>query len=262
MIDDFILRAVFAGIAVCFVAGPIGCFVLWKKVAYFGDATAHSAVLGIAFSLALNISVFIGVFVMAFIAAICITITATRTYSSDTVLGILAHSSLAIGLLSISFVPTQSLDLEAYLFGQILAVSSTDLIVIGVGSLLILAYIITQWEKLLMATLSEELSFAAKINPLWYNWGLNLSLAILVALSIKLIGILLISGLLIIPAATAKPFSKNPSSMAVLSVVFGCASVILGVGLSYFTDTPTGPSIISVGALFFCLAWAVAYIRS
>ncbi len=262
MLDDFIVRAILAGVAVSFAAGPIGCFVVWRNAAYFGDATAHSAILGIALSLFLNISIYVGVFFMAFAAAICVTITAHKAYGSDTILGIFSHASLALGLVTVSLVPTQTLDLESYLFGQILAVSVSDVFIIWAGGALILAYIISQWDKLLMATLSEELAYAAGINPKWYLWGINMALAILVALAIKIIGIFLISGLLIIPAAAARPFATNPSFMAILSVLIGCISVILGVGLSYLVDTPTGPSIISIGIVLFSLAWISVYLKS
>jgi zinc transport system permease protein len=257
MLDDFLVRAAFAGFGVVLAAGPLGCFVLWRRMAYFGDATAHAAILGVALSFALSVSVFLGVLVTSVVVALSVSLMNTR-FSTDTLLGVLAHGSLAIGLVIASLMTGLRVDLNAYLFGDILSVSLTDIGIIWMGAAVVLSGLIWRWERLLTATLNPDLAMASRINPRVESLLLSLALAVVVAVAIKVVGALLISALLIIPAATARAFSVTPERMAVGSLLAGIASVVLGLQLSLALDAPSGPSIIAASTGLFALAVTVA----
>jgi zinc transport system permease protein len=258
MLDDFMVRAALAGLGVVLAAAPLGCFVVWRRMAFFGAATAHAAVLGVAISLALSISVFAGVLAVALLMAILVTLTSGRGYAMDTLLGVMAHSSLAFGLVAVSFLTDVRIDLMAYLFGDILAVGRGDLAVIWSGSLLVLALMAWRWQPLLLATVSEDLAYAEGGTPRRESLYLTVALAVVVAVAIKVVGVLLIAALLIIPAATARAFSTTPEAMAGGAAVVGVGSVLLGLWGSWELDTPTGPTIVCVATVAFLLITSLA----
>ena len=165
MLDDFMTRAMLAGVGVALAAAPLGCFVVWRRMAYFGDATAHAAILGVALSLAFELSIFPGVLFVSLLMALLVTYLTGRGYAMDTLLGVLAHSALAFGLVAVSFLSGIRIDLMAYLFGDILAVSRSDLLVIWSGALAVIGLVTWRWSALLTSTLSEELAYASNFNP-------------------------------------------------------------------------------------------------
>ena len=254
MLDDFMMRATLAGVGVACAAAPLGSFVVWRRMAYFGDATAHAAILGVALSLALSMSIFIGTVAVALIMALTVTALSGRGYAMDTLLGVLAHSALAFGLVAVSFLSGIRIDLMAYLFGDILSVSRSDLLVIWGGAVLVIALIAWRWQGLLMSTLNEDLAYSCGIDPKREKLVLTLSLAITVAVAIKVVGVLLIAALLIIPAAAARPLSRTPEGMALSAAIIGAASAIIGLRAAYVFDTPAGPTIVCIAALCFATA--------
>ena len=258
MLDDFMVRATLAGLGVMLAAAPLGCFVVWRRMAFFGAATAHAAVLGVALSLALSMSVFAGVLSVSLLMAVTVSLLSDRGYAMDTLLGVMAHSSLAFGLVAVSFLSDVQIDLMAYLFGDILAVGRTDLAIIWGGSLLVLGLTLWRWQSLLLATVSTEMAYAEGIDPSRERLVLTVALAIVVAVAIKVVGVLLIAALLIIPAASARPFSRTPERMALIAAVIGALSVLGGMGGSWHFDTPTGPTIVCVAAGLFALLNAIA----
>ena len=262
MLDDFMMRATLAGIGVALAAAPLGCFVVWRRMAYFGDATAHAAILGVALSLALSISVFAGALVIALLMALTVNLLTGRGYAMDTLLGVLAHSALAFGMVAVSFLSGIRIDLMAYLFGDILAVSRTDLAVIWGGAALVVALIAWRWSALLTATLNEDLAHASGLEPKREQLILTLSLAITVAVAIKVVGVLLIAALLIIPAAAARPLSRTPEGMALVAAGIGSVSALVGLRAAYILDTPAGPSIVCVAALIFAALSIVGSLRT
>ena len=245
------IRAALAGIGVSLAAAPIGCFVVWRRMAYFGEATAHAALLGVALSLAFEISVFTGAILVSLIMASLVTLTEGRSLFLDTLLGVAGHSSIAAGLVIVSFISGVRIDLMAYLIGDILAVSHMDLLFIWVGVGIILSLIIWRWSQLLLVTLNEDLASANGINPKRENFIITISLAIIVAVGIKVVGVLLIIALLIIPAASARAIVSTPESMGFVASLIGVLSALLGLNAAYIFDTPTGPSIVCVASLFF-----------
>ncbi|MBL1435446.1 MAG: metal ABC transporter permease [Rhodobacteraceae bacterium] len=253
MLDDFMVRAALAGLGVAIATAPLGCFVIWRRMAYFGDATAHAAILGVAISLALSLPVFAGVLFVALFMALTITTLSGRGYAMDTLLGVMAHSALAFGLVAVSFLSGIRIDLMAYLFGDILAVTPRDLSVIWGGAVLVLILVRARWSALLTATLNPDLAYACGIDPKREQLYLTISLAVVVAVAIKVVGVLLIAAMLIIPAAAARPFSRTPETMVVIATVIGGISTYGGLHAAFYFDTPTGPTIVSVAAIIFAL---------
>ena len=261
MLDSFLVRAALAGLGVALAAAPLGCFVVWRRMAYFGDATAHASILGVALALSFNMSVFAGVLVVALIMATTVSTLSGRGYAMDTLLGVLAHSAIAFGLVAVSFLEGVRIDLMAYLFGDILAVGRVDLAVIWGGALLVLALVGWRWQQLLTATVSPDLAHASGIDPKREQLILTIALAVVVAVAIKVVGVLLIAALLIIPAAAARPLSETPERMAAIAAGIGAVSALGGLQLAYAFDTPAGPTIVCVAAGVFALTSLLSLIR-
>ena len=249
MLDDFLVRAGLAAVGLSLATGPLGAFVVWRRMAYFGDATSHAAVLGVA--LAADLPIGLGTLTVALAMAVTVAGLSARGWAMDTTLGVLAHSALAFGLVAISFFPAVRTDLSSYLFGDILAVSRTDLVLVWLGALVVLGLLAWRWQALLTSTLSEDLAHAAGIKPDRERLVLVIALALVVAVALKIVGALLIAAMLIIPAATARGLSRTPEAMAGLAILVGAVSGIGGLALSLWQDTPTGPSIVVVAALLF-----------
>ncbi|MDF1804568.1 iron chelate uptake ABC transporter family permease subunit [Thalassovita sp.] len=262
ILDSFLIRAALAGVGVALAAAPLGCFVVWRRMAYFGDATAHAAILGVALSLAFSTSVFLGALVAALVMALTVSALSGRGYAMDTLLGVLAHSALAFGLVAVSFLSGVRIDLMAYLFGDILAVSHTDLAVIWGGATLVLGLLWWRWSALLLSSLNQDLAYAAGVNPRREQLVLTVALALVVAVAIKVVGVLLIAALLIIPAATARPFASTPERMGIVAALLGSTSAIGGLALSYQYDTPTGPTIVCVTAVLFAVSSLGSVLRN
>ena len=256
-LDSFLVRAALAGLGVALAAAPLGCFVVWRRMAYFGDATAHAAILGVALALALSLPIFAGALMMALVMGVAVTLLSHRGMAVDTALGVLAHSSLAFGLVAVSFLTNVRIDLMSFLFGDILAVDRTDLAVIWAGAALVVGLLIWRWSALLLSTLNAELARAAGIDARREQLILTLALAVVVAVAIKVVGALLIAALLIIPAAAARPLADTPERMALVAAGIGAVAALGGLWLAWELDTPAGPSIVCVAAGVFALTGLV-----
>jgi len=255
--DDFLLRALLAGLALVLIAGPLGVFIIWRRMAYFGDTLSHSAILGVALGFLLSIDINIGILVSTVLVAIFLILAQhQKQLGSDTLLGIMTHSALALGLVLISFVEGVRVDIGNWLFGDILSVSWNDLTMIGIGVGVVLVVLVFIWKPLLSLTVHEELARVEGVNVALVSAVYTLLIAILVAIAMKIIGALLITSLLIIPAATARKFSNNPEQMAVFAVICGMLAVVLGLGASYLWDTPAGPSVVVAASGLFLVSQA------
>lgn len=261
MLDDFLVRAGLAGLGLSLATGPLGALVIWRRMAYFGDATAHAAILGVALALAADLPIGLGTLVVALAMAVTVATLAARGWAMDTTLGVLAHAALAVGLVAISFVPGARTDLSAYLFGDILAVSRADLGFVWGGALAVAGLLAWRWQALLATTLNEDLAHASGINPARERLVLTLALALVVAVALKLVGALLISAMLIIPAAAARGLARSPEAMAGLAVAIGALASVTGLALSLWQDTPAGPSIIAAAAATFAVSASLGRMR-
>lgn len=251
MIEPFIVRALLAGLGVAVVAGVLGCFVVWRRMAYFGDSLAHGALLGVALGLLYGLPLHLGVAIagVAF-SVVLVWLQTKKILAMDALLGILAHAALSIGVVAVSIAERQ-LDLHAYLFGDILFVNATDLYWVGGGGLAVLALLAANWQALILTTVNEDIAVSEGVNVRRADLLLMLLMALTVAASIRIVGVLLISALLIIPAATARPFARSPAGMAVIAAACGAVAVLIGLSGSLQFDIPAGPAIVTAAALLF-----------
>lgn len=248
--DDFLLRALAAGTGTAAAAGPLGSFIVWGRMAYFGEALAHSALLGVALGLAIGLDPSWPVILVAgFVAIFLAWLQGSRGLATDTLLGIVAQGSLAFGLVVLSFLKTVRVDLLAYLFGDVLAVTPADVAFVWIGAGIALACLWWMWRPMLSLTVHEEIARVEGVDVAGVRVAFMLLIGLVVAIAMKIVGLLPITALLIIPAATARRFARDPEQMAVLAAVVGCVAVAAGLWGSFVWDTPSGPSMV-VAALF------------
>ena len=263
MFEDFIIRALLAGCVLALVTGPLGCFIIWKKMAYFGDTLGHSALLGVALAVALKIEAMIGIFIIAAaISMLVIALRRTKLFSNDTALGILSHSALALGLIAISVSDNSgAIQLNSLLFGDILAVSNAD-VWTSFGVAIIIGIILYKlWDSLIATTISEEIAMVEGLGTKWGELIFMILCSGLIAVAMKITGILLISALLVIPAAAARIFARSPEQMAIIASLAAVLSIICGLMISLKLDLPSGPAIITAAAMLLLGAIVVRKVR-
>ena len=255
MLDDFFIRAVVGGVGVALLAGPLGCFIVWRRLAYFGDTLAHSALLGVAMALLLDMNITLTVFIISVIVSMLLVLLQRKAnLSSDALLGLLAHATLAVGLVVLGFMTWVRVDLMGFLFGDILAITVQDIVVIWCGGITVIILLSVIWKTLLASTVSYDIAVAEGLRPDLANFAFMVLMAGVIAISMKIVGVLLITALLIIPAATSRKFSASPEIMAVLASILGASSVWLGLEGSLEWDTPAGPSIVVAALAFFVIS--------
>lgn len=253
-LEDFAVRALLAGAGVALVAGPLGCVVVWRRMAYFGDTLSHAALLGVALGLLAGIDVTVGVIATSVaVGLLLLAMQSERRLASDTLLGILSHAALAVGLIAVGFLDKVRVDLMAYLFGDILAVSGKDLAWIYGGAGLVLVALAAIWRPLIALTVDEDTAVAEGVSPRPVKLVFTLLIAGTVALAMKAVGVLLVTALLIIPAATARGFARSPEAMAFGAACAGLAAVGGGIAASFAWDAPSGPAVVAAAALLFAL---------
>ncbi|MCW8327555.1 zinc ABC transporter permease subunit ZnuB [Photobacterium sp. SDRW27] len=252
---EFILPALIAGIGIAVLAGPLGSFVVWRKMAYFGDTLSHASLLGIALGFLFNINLNLALVICCLaLAVILVSLQKQKYVATDTLLGILAHSALSLGLVAVSFLDHVRIDLMAYLFGDLLAVTTIDLLWIYGGGIIVMGLLIALWRPLLSMTINEELAQVEGVNVDLMRLLLMLMVGLVIAVAMKFVGALIITSLLIIPAATARRFAPSPEVMAGLASLIGSVAVVLGLAMSWHYDTPAGPSVVVAAAAMFMLS--------
>ena len=252
--DPFILRGILAGLAVAMISGLVGCFVVWRRMSYYGESIAHSSLLGVGLGILMGVGINLGiVFTCLLFGILFLWLQQSKLLSSDTLLGVLAHLALSIGIIVISMNRIK-IDVHAFLFGDILAVTQNDLWGMYLAVLFVVIIICLNWSSLLLVTIDEDLAKAEGVNPLFINLLLTSILTIVVAVSIQIIGLLLITAMLIIPAATSRRLVNSPEKMAIVATLLGIISVILGIYLSVEIDAPSRPSIVVVSAVLFFIS--------
>ncbi|MEZ8950676.1 zinc ABC transporter permease subunit ZnuB [Vibrio sp. 10N.247.311.18] len=255
---EFLLPSILAGLGIALIAGPLGSFVVWRKMAYFGDTLAHASLMGLALGFLFNINLYFALLICCLmLAVLLVTLQKQKLVATDTLLGILAHSALSLGLVAVSFLDNVRVDLMSYLFGDLLAVSPTDLVFIYAGAAVIGLVLAIFWRPLLSTTVNEDLAAVDGINIDLMRLILMLLVGIVIAVGMKFVGALIMTSLLIIPAATARRFSSTPEQMAFLASIIGSIAVFGGLSLSWFYDTPAGPSVVISAAAMFMLSQMV-----
>lgn len=254
LFDPFIINILIAAIGIAILTGTMGCFVVWRRMAYFGDALSHSALLGIALGIITGVQMPIAVMgICSLFALLLVYLQHQKILSSDTLLGILAHGALAFGMVAFSFL-NQNIDLHAFLFGDILTIRPSEIYWIYIGGAIVISLVYYSWSSLLLTTLSEELAASEGIKTTYINLLFMFLMTLIVALSMRIIGVLLITSLLIIPAATARHFANSPVQMVFGAIGFGIISAIFGILASLFMDIPASPAIISSAVIIFIIS--------
>jgi len=257
-VEEFILRALIGGAGIAIVCGPLGCLVVWQRMTYFGAALAHSALLGIALGLLFELNLQVSILgICVAVSMILLAMEKNDQVTSDSALGIIAHGSLAIGILVLTLVPSIRIDLMSYLFGDILSIRWTDIYwiaIAGSGTLLILAKI---WKPLLSLIIHRDLALVDGVKESRVRLIFLILLSIVIAISMQIVGILLVVSLLIIPAASASRWAASPEQMAGYAILCGVTAVGSGIFLSFLWDTPAGPSIVAAATLIYLLSAAL-----
>ena len=250
--EDFMIRALLGGFGVAVVTGPVGCFIVWRKMAYFGESLAHTALLGVAMGFAFGIDLRFGILTACICFALLLLLfQKQRRLAVDTLLGVLSHTALSVGIFAVSVMETIRVDLMGYLFGDILAVGPMDLWWIYLGGAAALGTLAFIWRGLLAVTVHEELASTEGVPTFRVKFVFMFLIAFIIAVAMKLIGILLITSMLIIPAAAARRFARTPEQMAALAVLAGIVSVGTGLWASIELNAPAGPCIIMAAAVLF-----------
>ena len=247
MFEPFLVRAIIAGLALAIVAAPLGCFVIWQRMAYFGETVAQASLIGVALSLAFRLDITLGVVVIAVLVAfLLLWFGRQQVVALDSILGLLHHAALATGVIAMSMLKGPPVDLLGFLFGDVFAVTTADIAWIAGGGAAVLAIVAWLWQPLLRLALHEDLAAAAGIDRRQVRAIFTILLAVTIAVAIKIVGVLLVMAFLVVPAVAARPLSGTPERMVLLTALVAAASVVAGLGLSATFDTPGGPSIVIV----------------
>jgi zinc transport system permease protein len=252
--DNFIINSIIAGIGIALITGLLGCFVVWRKMSYFGESLGHGAILGVGAGIILGINQSLSIILVILIFAALLTYLQNRkAFSNDTILGILAHGALAMGIILISVSDNSSFNLHAFLFGDILLVGVKEIYLIFFSAIIIYAIILCNWKAIILSTISKDLARSQNISNFKMDLLLTTTMALAVAISIQIIGALLITSMLIIPPATAKQLARNPKNMVIISTIIAILSVLAGLLTSYQFDIPSGPAIILSSFILFII---------
>lgn len=258
-LEPFLLRALAASLALAVVAAPLGSLVIWNRMAYFGETVSQASLIGIALGLFLGIDITAPViFVTLVVAGVLILLSRQKIVPLDAILGLMHHGALALGVIATLSLKGPAVDLMSYLFGDIFAVTTTDLLWIYAGGILVLAVLARLWQPMLRLAVHEELASAEGVPRDVVKAIFIVLLSLIIAIAIKIVGALLVIAFLIVPAVAARPFSTTPERMAILAAVIGALSVVLGIALSLNFDVPGGPSIVLFMAVIAGLSVATA----
>lgn len=259
MFEPFFLRALLASLGLAVVAAPLGCFIVWQRLAYFGETVAQAGLIGVALALAMQMDVTWGVLIVALaVAALLVWFGRQKLVGLDSVLGLLHHAALAAGVIATSMVKGAPVDLTGFLFGDVFAVTQADVVVIFVGGAVVLALVAWLWQPLLRLAVHEDLAAAEGVDREMVRTVFIVLLAVAIAVAMKIVGILLVMAFLVVPAVAARPLSGTPERMVVLTGLIAAASVIAGLWLSATFDSPGGPSIVLIMSIVagLSLSWA------
>ncbi len=263
MLEPFFLRALAAGVGIGLFAAPLGCFVVWSRMAYIGETIAQAGLIGVALGLMLSLDVTVSVLaVTLLVSGLLVLLGRQRQVPLDSILGLLAHAALAVGVIAAALVKGPSVDLMGYLFGDIFAVSSSDIAWVWGGGAVVAGALVVLWRPLLAMAIHAELAAAEGVNREWVRALFTALLAITIAIAMKVVGALLVIAVLIMPAVAARPFCETPERMALMAAVVAVVAVLCGLGLSLAADIPGGPAIVLVLSILAGVALAATARRA
>lgn len=252
---EILLLPFCAGALLSLITAPLGAFVVWRKMAYFGDTISHASILGIALGICLQVNFYLAIIVLSIILALTmIGLEKRSNFTADTILGIISHTTLSLGVVAVALLRNVRVDLMNYLFGDLLAITTSDLGIIAIGVAVILAILLGFWRSLLAITIAPELALVEGVKVQRLKALLMILITLTIALSMQFVGALIITSLLIIPSATARRFARSPEQMAVLAVIISIIALALGLIASAYLDTPSAPSVVVSASLLFLLS--------
>lgn len=259
MIEPFLLRALAAGIGLAILAAPLGAVLVWNRMAYFGETVAQASLVGVALGLLMGIDVTASVLMTTLaVAALLIVLGRQKLVPLDAILGLTHHGTLALGVIATTVLAGPSVDLMGYLFGDVFAVTNSDLWLIYAGGAVVLGVMAWLWQPLLRLAVHEELASAEGVPGPWVRGAFVVLLALTIAVAMKIVGVLLAIAFLIVPVVAARPFAGTPERLVLIAGLCGVLSVCLGLALSANLDAPGGPSIVLSMALLAGLSLAVS----
>jgi len=252
-LDDFMLRSVIAGLIMVTIAAPMGCLMVWQRLAFLSDTLGHAAVLGVGLGLLLEVTPIFGVLAVALLIVFALNrVNSFNTALSETTLAIISHTGLAGGIILVGLLPSQSVNLEAILFGDLLATTTVDLILLLVTTVLLLLVLRHHWRSFVAVSVSREIAQAEGVEVRKIQLLMYIMIALLVAVMMKVMGVLLIAAMLVIPTTSARLFSRSPEQMVLISGLYGLGALVGGITTSFHLDWQTGPAIV-VSATFLLL---------
>ncbi|MGX9892392.1 metal ABC transporter permease [Wolbachia endosymbiont of Protocalliphora sialia] len=260
--QSFFINSLIAVIMISLVTGALGSFMIWQRLSYLGDSLSHSSLLGIALALIFNISPSVSIMLIAIMFAILLSLNFNKLYSADTILNIVTNVVLSSSLILMSFLPSGNNSIISSLFGDILMIDQSNIISIFLTSVIVTLILIFRWRYWLMISINQDLATVEKVNVNFVRLEFLIILAIFIAISAQLIGILLIAAFLLIPAASARLISKTPMQMIIVATVFSVVSGISGLILSASFDLLTGPAIILIAAVYLIIAYFIRLVLS
>ena len=250
----FIQRALLASIIVGILCPFVGNFVVLRKMSFFSDAISHSAFAGLAAGILLGIDLSLSSIAVAILISLLIAFLSEKTtLSHDTIIGIAFSGAIATGMLIIGRLKGYRADIFTFLFGDILAITKTDILLIFVISIFTITILLAFLKPFLQITFNRDLAKVEGINVRFFEYLLFFIIAIVVTVSLKIIGIILVTSLLIVPAAAAKNIASSLKQLFSLSCIFGVVSGIIGLTGSVYLNTASGPTIVLVSIVIFFL---------
>ncbi len=261
-LDDFVVRSLVAGLIMICVAAPMGCLMVWQRLAFLSDTLGHAAVLGIGLGLVLQVKPFFGVLAIVLLIVFALSrVTNLNNALSETTLAIISHTGLASGIILIGVFPTQTVNLEAILFGDLLATSPGDLLRLLISSLLLLGLLLLHWRSCVAFSVSREIAQAEGIEVRSMHFMMYTMIALLVAVMMNVMGVLLIAAMLVIPTTSARLFSRSPEQMVALSALYGLGALAGGMTASFQFDWQTGPAIVVCATLLLLVSLGMTRLR-
>jgi zinc transport system permease protein len=260
-LDDFLVRSVIAGLIMVVIAAPMGCLMVWQRLAFLSDTLGHAAVMGVGLGLLLEVTPVFGVLAVALLIVFSLNrVNSFNSALSETTLAIISHTGLAGGIILVGLLPAQSVNLEAILFGDLLATTSADLIRLLITTVVLLLLLLHHWRSFVAVSVSREIAQAEGIEVRKVQFLMYIMIALLVAVMMKVMGVLLIAAMLVIPTTSARLFSRSPEQMVAVSAFYGLGALVGGISSSFQFDWQTGPAIVVSATMLLLITLAITRI--
>ncbi|GAC1455728.1 MAG: metal ABC transporter permease [Vulcanimicrobiaceae bacterium] len=260
---EYMQRAFVAALVVGTLCSTIGTYVVLRKLSFIGDGIAHASFAGIVVAYLRGLDYYVGAIVVAVLTALGIGFVNRRGgVSLDTAIGVLFTGAFALGVFLMSRAPRYNVDLSSFLFGNILGVSRTDLVVIVVLAAVVAVSLAFLYRALLYTSFDPVVAEASGIRAAFVEYALLVLLALTIIVSLEAVGIVLVAALLVTPAATAYQITKRFTRMLALSAAIGATCAVVGLYASYYLQAASGATIVLLATIAFFLAMGIGRVRA